>query len=86
MTPEQIQVIAEKASEEALQKFLLILGVDTSKPEGVLDLQKDFLYTREARLGKEELVKKGKLTLVGAFIMAILALLVNGFFNYHPGQ
>lgn len=80
MTPEQIEAIAAKASEEALQKFLLILGVDTSKPEGVLDLQKDFLYTRESRLGKEELIKKGKVTLIGAFVTAILALIVKGLY------
>ena len=83
MEQEQIKAIAVEASEEALQKFLLILGVDTSKAEGVLDLQKDFLYTRESRLGKEELIKKGKLTLIGAFVMAILALIVKGF--YSPG-
>ena len=86
----QIIAIAEtaatKAANEALQNLLMILGTDIKNPKGMLDLQKDFLYTREAREGKEEFVKKGKLTLIGAFIMAMLALIVNGFFNWHPGQ
>ena len=86
----QIIAIAEtaatKAANEALQNLLMILGTDIKNPKGMLDLQKDFLYTRETREGKEEFIKKGKLTLIGAFIMATLALIVNGFFNWNPGQ
>ena len=78
ITEDQIKSIAKEAAKEAISELFLVLGVDAEDKTSVLDLQKDWTYTREARLGKEEFIKKGKLALVGAFVSGALAVLVNG--------
>ena len=41
--------IASAAAKEALQEFMLMLGVDITTPAGIIDLQKDFHHVRETR-------------------------------------
>jgi len=82
MDEDKVRALVKEGAKEALQEFLLILGTDASKPEGILDLQKDFMYTRESRLGKDEIIKKGKLALIGAFVSAVLAVFIKGLLTY----
>lgn len=44
---------AKVAAREALQEFMLLLGVDVSKPEGIFELQRDFHHMRSARQSSE---------------------------------
>lgn len=77
MTPDQIETIAKKAAEEALKEFLLTLGANAQSPESIIKIQKDFQYLRESREGKEEVVKKAKITFVGVFVAGLIGLIVN---------
>ena len=78
MTEEQIKSIAKEAAKEAISELFMVLGVNADDKSSLLDLQKDWAHTREARLGKEEFIKKGKIALIGAFISGALAVLING--------
>ncbi|VIO73910.1 hypothetical protein [Bradyrhizobium ivorense] len=49
MTDSDTKRIAAAAAKEALQEFLLLLGVDISTPAGVIELQRDFHHIRNAR-------------------------------------
>ena len=76
---EQIEIIAKKAAKEVLHEMFLLAGVNTSESSNIIDLQKDFQYLRDAREGKDELIKKGKWAVVAVFITGTLALLLKGF-------
>lgn len=49
MTDGDTKRIASAAAKEALQDFMLMLGVDISTPAGIIELQDDFRHVREAR-------------------------------------
>jgi high-affinity Fe2+/Pb2+ permease len=46
--------LATAAAKEALQEFMLLVGVDVSTPAGVIALQDDFRHMREARQAAKE--------------------------------
>jgi hypothetical protein len=54
MTDSETKRIASAAAKEALQEFMLMLGVDISTPSGIIDLQKDFHHVRNARTMVDE--------------------------------
>lgn len=82
MSQDQMEDIADKAAKRAIEELFLRVGIDVKDPKGVIELQKDFAYTRETREGKEEFVKKGKHVLIASFITGALAVLVNGLLNW----
>ena len=46
MSSDEIESIAEEASNRALQKFFLTLGYDTSDPEEIKAMQNHFRFIR----------------------------------------
>ena len=83
MTPEQVEEIADKsadkAADRAVKETLLLMGIDTTNSKSFLDMQNDFRYLREARLGKEEFLNKSKWAVLGVFIAGLCGLIVKGF-------
>lgn len=79
MTNEDVEAIAEKAAQKAVQDTLLLMGVSISDASSIIKMQQDFKHLRESREGREEFVKKGKNVVVGVFITTCLALLIKGF-------
>lgn len=50
MTDGETKRIATAAAKEALQEFMLMVGVDISTPAGVIELQTDFHHMRATRI------------------------------------
>lgn len=82
MSPDEIEVIATRAASKAVRDVLLSMGIAFADDGDVVKMQQDFRYLRETREGKDELIKKGKLTLVGLFVASVLAVLLKGFWAY----
>jgi hypothetical protein len=82
MSPDDIEAIADRAATKAVREVLLSMGVALSNDADVVKMQKDFQHLRETREGKDELVKKGKLTLMGIFVASVIAVLLKGFWAY----
>jgi len=45
----EMEIIAERAAKVALDDFFLILGIDITEPESLLELQSDFRHMRYMR-------------------------------------
>lgn len=73
----------KKIAKEVVDEIFLRMGMDTSSNEDILQVQKDFAYLRELRVGKEEFIKKGKMTLIASFVTGLLAVLINGLLNWN---
>lgn len=85
-TEDQVEEIATKAATKAVKDTLLLMGVDTADGQSFLNMQSDFKYLREARLGKEQFLNKSKWAVLGVFIAGALGLLVKGFLAWiHAG-
>lgn len=74
--------LAKKIAVETVNEVFLRLGVDISDHDSIFKLQKDFAHLRESREGKEEFIKKSKMTLIGAFISGALAIALNGILHW----
>ncbi len=46
---EEMKEIADEAAERALSRFFLALGVDASRPEAIMEMQRDFQHLRSWR-------------------------------------
>lgn len=75
MTQEQIKDIAEQASEEAIKKMLLALGINAATPDAILAFQKDVAFMRTLRESSEAVKRKAILTVVGVFITGMIGYL-----------
>ncbi|WP_426418187.1 hypothetical protein [Bradyrhizobium genosp. A] len=64
--------IASAAAKEALQDFMLMLGVDISTPAGILDLQKDFHHVRQSRFTVGNVRNKAWDVLTGSAVTGII--------------
>ena len=49
--PEEIELLAERAADKAIQRFFQVLGVDASDP---IEMQKDFAHLRSWRQAIEQ--------------------------------
>lgn len=49
MTESDTKRIASAAAKEALQEFFLMIGVNVSSSEAIIELQRDFHHIRSAR-------------------------------------
>lgn len=67
---------------DSVRQTLLSLGISTNDP---VDMQRDFSYLRELRTMSESIKKKSILTIVGAVILSVLALIAVGIKNYFLG-
>lgn len=76
MTEAEIKNIAENAAEEALRKFLLVLGVDVSTGPATVELQKDFHHLRQSRLTVGAVWEKVLVAAAGSVGTVIVAAVV----------
>ena len=79
MTPEEIEVIATKVARKTVSEVFLTMGINASDPGATVRFQKDLIYLREAREGKDEFISKGKWAVMAVFVSGALAMLWKGF-------
>ena len=81
MTEAEIKNLASTAATEALEKFLLVLGVNVSTPDSKLELQQDFAHLRRERLAMRAAGKQIVATLTGAAVMGVVTAV--GYYITH---
>jgi len=79
MDEEDIKRIAEEAAEQAVKKTLLALGIDTTKPEAILEAQKDMQHLRAWRTSVDTIKTKGILAAITVIVTGTLGVLWLGF-------
>ena len=72
MTEFETKRIASSAAKEALQEFMLMLGVDISSGGSVLELQKDFHHVRQSRLTVGAMRDKVLMALTGSAVTGLI--------------
>jgi hypothetical protein len=79
MTDEEIRDMARTVAREVVHEMMLTMGVDASKPSGLIEMQKDFQSLREWRRSMESVRRHGLLTAVGVIVVGILGLIWMNF-------
>lgn len=79
MDEDDIKRIAEEAAEQAVKKTLLALGIDITKPEAILEAQKDMQHLRAWRTSVDTIKAKGIVTAITVLVTGILGVLWLGF-------
>lgn len=67
MTQDEVDLIATRAAERALEGFFMRLGVDAREP---IDMQQDFAFLRGLRTGMENAKRRGVIALLTGAIAA----------------
>lgn len=75
MTENEVREIAQAAARAAVHEMMITIGVDASKPEAMIEMQKDFQSLREWRRSMESVRRHGLLTAVGVIVVGILGLI-----------
>jgi hypothetical protein len=75
MTPDEISALARAAAREAVGELLLALGVDSSQPHQVLEMQRDFAYVRSWRQSIELVRNKSLATAVLIVVTGFMGLI-----------
>lgn len=78
-TRQEIEDVAERAAERAVQKMMLQMGMNVSSADDIIEAQRDNSYLRSLRIGSEKLRSHGMVVAVGAIITALMSLLYVGF-------
>lgn len=76
MTESEIKHLASTAAHEALEQFLLVLGVNVSTSADKLELQKDFHHVRQSRLMVGAMWNKVLMAASGSAVTLVVAALV----------
>lgn len=79
MSPEEVKQIAAEAAEQAVAKMLLALGVDTTNPSAILEMQKDFAHVRIWRQSVETVRTRGLIAATGIVVTGVLGAVWLGF-------
>lgn len=74
--------------DRAIIRAFLQIGIASSDGKEIIELQKDFSYLRDLRLGAQAIKSKGLLAVVGIIITVISTLIFFGvqFFIQHGGS
>lgn len=83
MTREEMREIAEQASDDAIKKMLLALGINAYDPESIKAFQKDAAFTRTLRESSEAVKRKAILTAISVFVTGMIAYVWTSF-RPHP--
>jgi hypothetical protein len=75
MTDDEIRDMARTVAREVVHEMMLTMGVDASKPEGLIEMQKDFQSLREWRNSMEAIRRHGLLTAIGVIVVGVLGLI-----------
>ena len=76
MTEGEIKKVAEDAAEGALRKFLLMIGVNVSTHDAMIELQRDFSHLRAERMTVGRIRDKIYTGLAGAAVSGVVAAIV----------
>ena len=79
MTDDEIRDMARTVAREVVHEMMLTMGVDASKPEGLIEMQKDFQSLREWRNSMDAVRRHGLLTAIGVIVVGILGLIWMSF-------
>lgn len=79
MTDDEIRDMARTVAREVVHEMMLTMGVDASKPAGLIEMQKDFQSLREWRNSVDAIRRHGLLTAVGVIVVGILGLIWMSF-------
>lgn len=71
--------LAEKVSEETVNRVFTAVGVNITTPENRIEVQRDFTHLRRHREAQEQIGKTARRVLVTAFIAGALGALWLGF-------
>lgn len=82
LSPNDIEAIIERA----VNRVLLRIGIAQADDGDAIELQRDFSYLRDLRMGSQAIKNKGLLVVVGIVITAVSTLIYFGiqFFLQHP--
>ena len=70
---------AELAAERTVERLFIGLGVDISKPEGIIELQKTLSFASSLRGASLTIRKSGLRAAVGIVVAGVLGILMLGF-------
>lgn len=79
--PEETREIAQTAAREAVREMMIAMGVDTSSPEAMIEMQKDFQSLRAWRNSVQTVQRQGLITAVGFIIVGVLGILGMHFYR-----
>ena len=79
MTDDEIRDMARTVAREVVHEMMLTMGVDASKPERLIEMQKDFQSLREWRNSMDAIRRHGLLTAIGVIVVGILGLIWMSF-------
>lgn len=74
MTNDQ-KAMVRQAAREAIREWLLLIGVDASKPGDLIELQKDFAHIRKQRQASEQVGTAAKGAGITTVVMGVLTAL-----------
>ena len=83
ISPEDLEALIERGVSRALIR----IGIAQSDDKEAVELQKDFSYLRDLRLGSQAIKNKGVLAIFGGVLTVLAILIYFGiqFFLQHPG-
>jgi hypothetical protein len=87
LTPRERELVQEIA-RRTVQETLLSMGINTSSPEAIMQMQRDLQHLRDWRNSVEAIKNKGLITLVGIVVTGVAAALWLGtkqFLQQLPG-
>jgi hypothetical protein len=84
MTDTEIQRIAERAADAAVDKMLLRLGIDPDNPAELPARKLDLEYLRRMRLGSDLFKKQAFTVIASAVTTFIIGAVVAAFYKLHP--
>lgn len=81
-TPDELEALIERGVTRALIR----IGIAQTDDKEAVELQKDFSYLRDLRIGSMAIKNKGVLALVGIMVTGITTLIWFGlqYFFSHP--
>lgn len=82
MSPDELEAVIERA----ITRAFIRIGVASTDDKEAIEIQRDFSYLRDLRIGATAIKNKGVLAVVGIVITGITTLIWFGlqyFFN-HP--
>lgn len=79
MTDDEIREIARTAAREAVREMMIAMGVDTSNPASMIEMQKDFQSLRNWRESMQTVKRQGIISAVGVIVVGLLGMIYMHF-------
>jgi hypothetical protein len=79
MTDDEIREIARTAAREAVREMMIAMGVDTSNPASMIEMQKDFQSLRNWRESMQTVKRQGIISAVGVVVVGLLGMIYMHF-------